>query len=127
MSPASMGAEIVTCWRTIVPTLAAVMRVGAMLAFVRVLSPPKVAQSALFEPAVAVPRAAVPVALRCWPAAMTEAMTKMAKEHIKTSVFINVYPLSALNGRQDLHPLHPAHPDSSTKYRILNLLTTSYI
>ena len=45
-----MGAEIVTCWRTIVPTFAAVMRVGAMLAFVRALSPPKVGQSALLAP-----------------------------------------------------------------------------
>src|SRR5215469_12823903 len=102
MSPASMGAEIVTCWRTIVPTFAAVMRVGAMLAFVRVLSPPKVGQSALFAPVVAVPRAAAPAALRCWQATMAEAMITMAKEEIKTSVFINVlYPLSALNGRRD--------------------------
>src|SRR5215475_8170 len=102
MSPASMGAEIVTCWRIIVSTLAAVMRVGAMLAFVRVLSPPKVGQSTLFAPAVAVPRAAASVALRCWPATMAEAMITMVKEQIKTSVFINVYPLSAVHGRQHL-------------------------
>src|SRR6204780_2337056 len=45
MSPASMGAEIFTCWRTMEPTLAAVIFVAAMLALVRVLLPPKVGQS----------------------------------------------------------------------------------
>src|SRR5665213_1700033 len=46
MSPASIGAEIVTCCRTMEPTLAAVILVGAMLALVRALLPPKVGQSA---------------------------------------------------------------------------------
>src|ERR1700761_3106113 len=45
MSPASMGAEILTCWRTMEPTLAAVIFVGAMLALVRALLPPNVGQS----------------------------------------------------------------------------------
>src|ERR1700733_5087624 len=47
MSPASMGAEIVTCCRTMEPTLAAVIFVAPMLALVRALLPPKVGQSAV--------------------------------------------------------------------------------
>src|SRR3984885_696874 len=46
MGPASMGAEIFTCCRTMEPTLAAVIFVAAILALVRVLLPPKVGQSA---------------------------------------------------------------------------------
>jgi hypothetical protein len=41
-----MGAEILTCMRTMEPTFAAVMREGAMLALLRALLPPKVRQSA---------------------------------------------------------------------------------
>src|ERR1700726_3664511 len=81
MSPASIGAEMATCWRTIVPRLAAVIRVGAMLAFVRVLSPPKVGQSALF--AMALPE------LRCWPLVMKpEAIIATVRKQIETIFFI---------------------------------------
>src|SRR5215471_12121473 len=96
MSPASIGAEILTCWRTIVPTLAAVMRVVAMLAFVRVLSPPKVGQSALL-PAVAVaaaPRGAPLSAAwlpRRWPVVMeTVATIAVIRKQIERSFFIEV-------------------------------------
>src|SRR5215831_2915297 len=79
---------MVTCWRTIDPTLAGVMRVGAMLAFVRVLSPPKVGQSALFA-ATAAPRP-TPPALRCWPTEIhTGAIIAIVRKQIVTGFFID--------------------------------------
>src|SRR5580700_9730906 len=65
MSPASMGAEIFTCWRTIEPTLAAVIFVGAVLALVRALLPPKVGQSLAVAPTIEVV-SRVPGAFDCW-------------------------------------------------------------
>src|ERR1700733_15044092 len=95
-----------TFWRPIVPRLAAVIRVGAMLAFVRVLSPPKVGQSALFAPAE--PRAAPPPELRCCPMAMrTEAIIAVVRKQIETSFFIDVLPLSVVNGDKDCIAYRP--------------------
>src|SRR5580692_26006 len=67
MSPASMGAEIFTCWRTMAPTLAAVIFVAAVLALVRALLPPKVGQSPAAPPARMLAAAScVPGASDCW-------------------------------------------------------------
>src|ERR1700733_7633049 len=60
MSPASMGAEIFTCCRTMEPTLAAVIFVAAVLALVRALLPPKVGQSAAAPVSEVVDTAAQP-------------------------------------------------------------------
>jgi hypothetical protein len=54
-----MGAEIVTCWRTIEATLAAVIFVAAVLALVRALLPPKVGQSAAAPVVLAVDEGAL--------------------------------------------------------------------
>ena len=62
-----MGVEIVTCWRTIDPTLAAVMRVTAYLHWICALSPPNVGQSAeAAAGAAAAPRPAAGAGARCW-------------------------------------------------------------
>src|SRR5689334_14871568 len=96
MSPASIGAEIIACLRTIDLTLSAVIRVGAMLAFVRVLSPPNVGQSAGSAAAVTAawpPRAAPrpPCAgARCWLIAReTDAMIAAVKIQNRTGWFIS--------------------------------------
>src|SRR5580658_7011929 len=62
-----MGAEIFTCWRTMEPTLAAVILVAAMLALVRALLPPKVGQSRPASVARTVAATScVPGASACW-------------------------------------------------------------
>ena len=84
-----MGAEIVACWRTIDPTFAAVMRVGAMLALVLVLSPPNVGQSALFVAGVAAVPRPPGAGARCWLTAReTEAMIAIENVKVDRRFFI---------------------------------------